>query len=436
MKMTMTATGDSILIQGYQEGGYPGFEAVRDYIAKGQARFGNLETCITNWDTYCSSYCGGTWLNAEPRVLDQILAFGMNFMGFANNHSMDFGPDGLLETVQNVKDRGVALAGAGADLLEASKPVFRDFPAGRVAFIAVASSLSSDAARAAFPSKTLKGRPGANGLRFSSVLHVNREHFEAMERIAQKTKINGSADISRKTGFAPPLPEGVADFGGMRVRLSEDGTEGIKTACNKSDLARVLDAIKDAQYIADYVVVGYHGHEISGNALSNPAEFQIEFAHACIDAGACAVFGTGSHEFKPIEMYQGKPIFYSLGNFCYQSNVLERQPEDMREKFGFSPMSDIQTLAKRNKDWTVGLHTQAKNFRSVIPYLEFEDGKLTHLELLPLELGFEKPRTFKGIPYRANEEMSREIFETLSSLSASYGTKLSLEDGVIRIALD
>ncbi len=48
MKFTMTATGDSILNQGFQKGGYPGFAEVRDYIAKGQAKFGNLETCVTN----------------------------------------------------------------------------------------------------------------------------------------------------------------------------------------------------------------------------------------------------------------------------------------------------------------------------------------------------------------------------------------------------
>jgi poly-gamma-glutamate synthesis protein (capsule biosynthesis protein) len=35
-----------------------------------------------------------------------------------------------------------------------------------------------------------------------------------------------------------------------------------------------------------------------------------EFAHRCIDAGADAVFGTGNHLLKGIEIYKGKPIFY------------------------------------------------------------------------------------------------------------------------------
>ena len=440
MKMTMTATGDSILVQGYQEGGYPGFHEVRDYIAKGQAKFGNLEICITDWDTYCSQYCGGTWLNTTPRVLDQIVAYGMNFLGFANNHSMDFGPDGLLETLDNVKKRGVAVTGSGKDLAEAAQPVYRDFPAGRVAFIAAASSISCDAARAAYTSKTLRGRPGVNAIRANTSLMATREHMETLREIAAATGINGSAEISRKTGFAAPLPDDVVDFGGMRVRLAKDGKEEKKTTCNKADLNRILDAIKDAKYIADYVVVMFHGHEIKGAKMSEPADFHQEFAHACIDAGAHAVIGTGTHEFKPIEMYQGKPIFYSLGNFCFQSNVLERQPQDMLDRFNFPEMSDVQGLAARNKavdfTWTVGLHTQYYNFRTVIPYMEFEDGKLTHLEMKPIELGFEKPRTFKGVPYPANEKVSQEIYETLAQLSEPYGTRLSLEDGVIRIALD
>ena len=47
MKMTMTATGDTILIQGFPEEGYPGLDEIRSYIAKGQAKFGNLEKLMT-----------------------------------------------------------------------------------------------------------------------------------------------------------------------------------------------------------------------------------------------------------------------------------------------------------------------------------------------------------------------------------------------------
>ena len=435
MKMTITAAGDSILIQGYQKGGYPGFSEVRDYIAKGQARIGNLETCVTDWDTYCSAYSGGTWMNCEPRVLDQILDFGFNFLGFANNHTMDYGPDGLLETVANVKKRGIAIAGAGKDLNEASIPVFRDFPAGRVAFISISSSFN-DAARAGYATRATIGRPGLNALRSGQTLYLNKEHFELLKEIARTTELNGTADKSRANGFRPPLPEGVAEFGSISLRLAEDGNERVHTACNKRDLARVKDAITDARYIADYVVIMFHSHQNRGSEMTAPAEFAEEFSRFCLDNGADAIIGTGTHQFKPIEIYKGKPIFYSLGNFCFQSNMVEHQPDELRDKFNFGEMTDIQALAARNKGWTIGHHTQPENFLTVIPYLEFEDGKLTYAEMKPVELGFEKPRSFKGIPYPADEKATRRIFDELSTLSAPYGTSLSLNaEGNIVIKL-
>ena len=432
MKLTMTGTGDSILIQGYPQGGYPGFDAVRDFIGRGQARFGNLETNITDWDTYCSAYSGGTWMNAEPRVLPRILDYGFNFLSFANNHTMDLGPDGCLETLENVKAAGVAVAGAGKDLGEASKPVYRDFPGGRAALIAVSATFN-DAARAGDATRYLKGRPGVNPLRSSRVVCLNREHFDAITEIARITKINGAEELSRRDGFRPPLPEGTADFGGVSLRLSPDGREYVHTACNKKDLARILSAVKDARLIADLVVVMFHCHAIAGDVMTENAAFAEEFCRAVIDGGADAVLGGGTHQLKPVEIYKGKPIFYSLGNFCFQSNMVEHQPADMLDKFGLGDLSGAQALAARNKDWTTGHHVQRENFLSAIPYLEYEDGVLTKAELFPIGLGFDKPRSFKGIPYPATEKEFDDIYAVLTRLSAPYGTKLSRDGDVIRI---
>ena len=436
MKMTMTAVGDSILNQGFPAEGYDGYEKIRALLARGQAKFANLETCVTHYDTYASAYCGGTWISCEPRVLDQMLSYGFDFLGFANNHTMDWGPDGMLQTLSHVKKRGIAIAGAGKDLAEASAPVYRDFPGGRVALIAITSSFD-DAARAGDTSRTIPGRPGLNPLRSGKYFTLNETHFNMLREVAEATKINGAADLSRRNGFRPPLPEGVCDFGGVRFRLSPDGKEEKRTSCNKKDLARTLDAIKDARYIADYVVIMLHSHQIRGDVNNAPDEFAVEFAHACVVAGADVILGGGTHQFKPVEIYNGKPIFYSLGNFCFQSNVLEHQPEDMRERFHLKDLSDVQTLAARNKGWTIGLHTQAYNFRTVIPYLEFEDGRLLRCTLSPVELGFEKPRTFKGIPYPATKEQAQVIFNELSGISKEqFGTKMTFApDGAIEVEL-
>jgi hypothetical protein len=46
------------------------------------------------------------------------------------------------------------------------------------------------------------------------------------------------------------------------------------------------------------------------------ADYQVEGGHAAIDAGADLIIGHHAHMLKGIEVYKGKVIFYSLGNFC------------------------------------------------------------------------------------------------------------------------
>jgi poly-gamma-glutamate synthesis protein (capsule biosynthesis protein) len=48
-------------------------------------------------------------------------------------------------------------------------------------------------------------------------------------------------------------------------------------------------------------------------------DYQIEIAHAAIDAGAGVVMGHGPHDACAVEMYGGKPIFYGLGSFSFHT---------------------------------------------------------------------------------------------------------------------
>lgn len=435
--MKITATGDALLIQGFPEDGYEGFDEVRNFIMRGDARVGNLETTVTDWDTYPSAYSGGTWLSCEPRVLDHYLRLGINFISLGNNHGMDMGPDGLLETIEHVKRRGVAFAGAGADLYKASEPAYRTFASGRAAMISITASFN-DAARAGYTTRTLKGRPGINPLRKKFYISITPEHFNVLSEIIKNTRINGSREICIRDGFYPKFPEGTLRIGDYTFIRTENGREEKCTRCNKHDLERTAVSLKDASYIADYRIVYSHNHVIKGDDMGEPDDAEFDFAHFCIDNGADAFIGTGVHEFQPIEIYKGRPIFHSLGNFCFQSNMLTYQPYDQFEKFGYPPtMTDIQIMADKNKDWTIGLHTKKECFRTCIPYLEYDRNRLVKAEILPVDLGFEKDRTFKGIPYRANEKQTKEIYERLASLSEPFGTKLVLrQDGIIEIVLD
>ena len=78
----------------------------------------------------------------------------------------------------------------------------------------------------------------------------------------------------------------------------------------------VVDDIRRAKqdYGIDFLIVYPHwGWEYQKIA----SERQVRMAHLMIDSGADAVVGGHPHVTQNIEIYQGKPIFYSLGNFVF-----------------------------------------------------------------------------------------------------------------------
>ncbi|MDQ3911825.1 MAG: CapA family protein [Actinomycetota bacterium] len=78
--------------------------------------------------------------------------------------------------------------------------------------------------------------------------------------------------------------------------------------------------IKRLRPEVDVVVVMPHwGREY----IATPEPEQVEFAHAAVDAGADLFIGGHPHWPKGIEMYQGKPIFYSVGNFLFDQSWSE-----------------------------------------------------------------------------------------------------------------
>ena len=78
----------------------------------------------------------------------------------------------------------------------------------------------------------------------------------------------------------------------------------------------VIEDIKNAKKEADVVIVSFHwGEELA----EKPRGYQVEMAHTAIDYGADIVFGHHPHVPQPIEIYKGKPVFYSLGNYAFGS---------------------------------------------------------------------------------------------------------------------
>ena len=429
--MRVSATGDSMLLMPFPPDYTCG--GIAEAIADCDVRLTNLEEVLSRWDCCASTYCGGQWINAEPERLVDLMKYGFNLFSCANNHSMDYSYDGLASTMRALREVDVPFAGIGESLDEASKPCIMTLPSGKRVAMISATSTFIDAARAGNARDTIPARPGINPLRVKTSYQVTREHFDQLSEIAAATYINGERDNARKIGSLPPEIEGSLNFGGHFFCISEDGLEGKRTSCDPRDLTRILEEVRSAAGSADLVLVSVHSHQILRGSYQEPDQFLEEFAHAVIDAGAHAVIGGGTHQLKPVELYCGKPIFYSLGNFIFESGMIPHLPADYWDKYRFSPeLSVAEAQCIKTKGGSIGLETDEDNYLSVVPRMEFgDDGRLTSLDMVPVELGFERERAYKGLPVCAGAETSKRIYERLCKLSEPYGTQLDFEDGVI-----
>lgn len=430
MAMKFTAAGDAMVLRRLP-GNYPGFQELQSFINQGDFRFVNMETTIHNHETYGAAESGGTWFCSPPEVLDDAKTFGFNVLTTCNNHALDYGHIGLEKTLDYVRKAGFPNAGAGRTLADAAAPVYIDTPEGRIALIGACSTFHPGC-MAGEQTRTMIGRPGINGIRYSTVYQLPEEDLEHIKRIADAIGINGSRNIIRKEGYLPPLPEGKAEFGELMFEASDAARKITKV--NPVDMARMEKSIKEALYFADYVIVSMHSHELKGTVKSEPSLFYEDFAHKCIDAGAHAIVGTGPHLLRPIEIYKGRPIFYCLGDFIIQLENIRKAPNDMYEKQKLDGNAGMDELFDtRNHHGTRGLCYEKVMFEAIVPYWEMEDGKLTKLVLMPVELNFDKSRSMGGWPRPKYDD---GILERLAEMSEAYGTKIDIDEnglGIVRL---
>ena len=149
------------------------------------------------------------------------------------------------------------------------------------------------------------------------------------------------------------------------------------------------------------------------------------------------VLGGGTHQLKGIELYQGKPVFYSLGNFIYQNEFVRLLPPDFMEKYHLPyDTAPAQALAVRRSHARNGGMQSWENYLSVIPYVEMEGEKCIRLEMLPISLGVKEEKSLKAIPRPAQGEEAQQIYDTLVRLSRDFGTRLTWKDGIIQVKLE
>ena len=384
-----------------------------EILRRADVAFGNVETTILDLEDFKGSpqaESGGTWMLADARTPADLAKMGFDILSHANNHVTDWGVEGLAETGKRLDSASLIHSGSGRSLSSARAPHYFDAPAGRVGLVAATTSFPP-MSRAADALGEVNARGGVNAIRSERTRLVNADDLPVIARVA---------------GAAPGK---AVILDGVQYRVTPDaklaGTLSYKL--NPTDETANLLAIRQARQNSNFAVFSLHNHE-PGNWSQTPADFAQAFAHKVIDAGADAFIGHGPHQLRGIEIYKGRPIFYSLGNFAMMNNSLDVAPVDMYEQYGVTPGSATtpEMLQARN----AARFADSELYESVIAVSRFTNGQLSEIRLYPLDLGVTLEGAVRGVPKLADAVTGSRILERLQRLSAPYGTKITVEGGV------
>ena len=233
--------------------------AMRGLISAADIAIANFENPAPNrirWHTK------GTVFSADPGIINGLVDAGIDYVSLANNHIGDAGDLGILQTIANLKQRGLKFSGAGKDLAAARKPAVLTAAGTKVAI------LGYDA--------------------------IARGYHAGPDE-------TGSAPLARKT---------------------------------------VAADIKKARAAgADLVIVFPHwGTEYQYRPFQN----QQRLARDIIDAGADMIIGNHAHYAAAMEIYNGKPIWYALGNFVFDQTWSEPTMEGITLELTFDGSKLVQ----------------------------------------------------------------------------------------------
>ena len=412
---TMALTGDSIITRRLSVYTEPGHTRLFDLIRGADAAFTNLEMLFHDYEPYAMNESGGTYMRAEPALLKDLVWAGFDMVSRANNHTGDYGVEGMRLTTKHVAEAGLVQAGVGEDLAAAREAAFLDTPKGRVAMISVASTFP-DHSRAGRARSGIRGRPGLNPLRFTTTYIVPRERLEQLRTL--------QAELTGR----PPAQGDTINFFQRRFALGEKSE--VRTEPNKDDVAEIAAVVRNASRLADYTLVTIHAHE-GGVNRATPAQFLVTFARAMVDAGADLFVGHGPHVLRGIEMYKGKPIMYSLGDFIFQNETVLRLPSENYEPFTLGSDAGVADFNDRRYDHDkTGFPADREIWEAVVAMPTWQGRRLTQIALHPISLGFGKSRTERGRPLLADAATGKKILDDLIQRSAPFNTRITVRDGV------
>jgi poly-gamma-glutamate synthesis protein (capsule biosynthesis protein) len=419
--ITIATTGDCVLtrpISLYKE---ERFLALIDLLRQANVSFTNLEIPVRRDEGYPGD--SSLTLCAHPRILHELKWAGINMVSCANNKCQDYSEGGLVATIKYLDEAGIVHAGTGSNLAEARMPGYLHTPQGRVALIGVDTTCT--ARRALEQRRDCIGRPGVSSLRRDTTYVVEQQTFDELRRVSHLLGFEESKQANRVVFPDYQITEDPdKEFYYQGAKYAVGDFPEVRTRPNEEDMLDILGWVHEARRQADWVIVSIHAHEFK------PPESLITFAHACIDAGVDIVTGN-NHWDSSIEIYRGKPIFYALGNFAFDFETLDRLPAYMYSRLGLGPDATPADFwdALTSRD-TKGIAAEQDWWQTTCAVTKLKASAVEEIRLYPLDLGYQKPRSQKGRPMLAESDLAEKILERLSSLSAQFGTKIAIKDGM------
>ena len=238
------------------------WEALLPLLREADIRYCQVEQVFSERGTPCVS-ASNVLFRVSPKYAAALKYTGIDVGSPNGNHAMSYGHEAIIDTVTTLEANGVQCCGAGKDIEQARKPAILEKKGTRIAFLA-----------------------------YNSIIGVGE---------AADVDWPGVAPMRIHTYYEP-------------LELNQPGMPPrIRTFPEPLDMSAMREDIQKAREAADVVAVAFHwGIHYKRAELS---EYQPVVAHAAIDAGADLILGSHPHVLKAIEVYRGKVIFYSLGNF-------------------------------------------------------------------------------------------------------------------------
>ncbi|MFC2002292.1 CapA family protein, partial [Chloroflexota bacterium] len=371
--VTLCAVGDVVA---FHENPESAFEYVGPILRGADITFAQNERHYS--DRRDINPLGGFTEITSPKHAEALKLGGFDVMSFASNHSVDMGPEVMMETVNLLKKLGFAVVGAGNNIEEARKPAIIKHKGTKVAFLAYTSLL-----RGGYPAGPERGGPAP----MRAWCHYN--------------------PVDTDTGSPPQ----------------------ILTFPYRDDLDALIEDVKKAKAQADLVALSLHWGVHFWHGVI--AMYQKEVAHAAIDAGADIILGHHPHQLKGIEVYKGKPIFYSMGNF-----VLDLPYDELIEWKKKSPPFNVMLEHYRweiDPEWRVYPYPQESR-KSMIVRCNIVNKNIQRACFLPVMIN---QRAQPRVVSREDKDFD-EIFDYMQEITESQGlkTKYSIDGNEIVVSLE